>query len=75
MSTHDTTGREYARLSALKAGDVVTLDTGFTCRRAGPATLEQGAGELCFQCSAGNHYLGGQLGEDGEHLIGIYPPA
>jgi hypothetical protein len=34
MSTHSTDGRPWASLSALKPGDVLIADGGFTCIRA-----------------------------------------
>jgi hypothetical protein len=68
----DTKGRTWAKLSLLKAGDVVELDSGFKCRAAGRADVHNdGQGGLYFRCAHGHHYLRGQA-DDGEHLVGVY---
>lgn len=73
MSTHDAEGREWAKLSELTVGDEVVTDGNFTCvDNSVPHVVMVGAGGLCIQCSDGNHYLDGQLGEDGDHLVGLY---
>lgn len=60
------------KLSELKAGDRIMLDHRFTCRAPGETVVMAGeAWRLCFECAAGLHYLDGQLGPDGETLIGI----
>lgn len=74
MSTHDKSGREYARLSQLQAGDVVELDSDFTCHKAGRTVLGENESGLFFICNEGNHQLDGQLAEDGDHLVGVYQP-
>lgn len=73
----DIQGREYARLSQLKAGDRVQVDRDFTCIIPFSIRIvredEQG---LYIKCIEGNHYLDGQLDEadgDDQILIGIYP--
>jgi hypothetical protein len=71
MTTHDKAGRPYAKLSELKAGDVVELDGDFTCRAAGKARLFERDGNLYFDCSEGGHNIRGQA-DDGEHCMGIY---
>ena len=73
MSTHDKKGREYARHSILKVGDVVETDDGFDCMSAGPKTVIQKHNVLCIQCFEGLHMLDGQLNHNSDHLIGIYP--
>lgn len=73
MPSHDNQGREYAKLSKLKAGDVVTFDDSFSCLppwsyqaiKAAPALYVE-----CMGCS--RHYLDGQLSDDKEHLVGVY---
>lgn len=67
----DTTGRAYAKLSEVKAGDVLELDAGFDCVASGPVTVEENDGRLFFQCSRGHHYLEGQA-EETDDLIGVY---
>ena len=77
----DVDGREYARLSRLKAGDRIEADGGFTCMRPG-AVLTVAAdarGELYVPCDGpdddpdpGKHFLCGQA-DDGDHLVGMYP--
>lgn len=86
MATHDICGREYARLSQIRAGDMIEIDAGFTCREAGPAlVLADKDGRLCFACSGGDapsrifrradrHMIDGQVGDDDDHLVGIYSP-
>lgn len=55
----------------IQAGDIVILDGGFTCHKAGEATVHSDdAGRLHFICNEGRHYLDGQLDEDG-NLVGI----
>lgn len=75
MSTHDKSGREYAKLSELKGGTMIELDEGFTCHKAGPVMVQGASGEggLYFRCDAGLHFLDGQLAKDGDHLVGVYP--
>lgn len=76
MSTHSTDGREWARLSKLKAGDKVTLDDGFTCGISNK-TLEvfEGIHGLYLKCDVGRHFLDGQLSSKTDHLVGVWPAA
>lgn len=71
----DTTGRPYARLSTLKSGASIQVDSGFTCIKANSIrrVLRDGPGPegLYFKCKSGKHFLHGQA-DDGEHLIGLY---
>lgn len=70
----DTSGRQWARLSELKAGDKVSLDRGFSCRAGKSSVVEVKAdenGSLYFDCNDGKHYLSGQVGKY-DHLIGVY---
>lgn len=78
----DLLGREYARLSNLKVGDTIETDGGFECLGDDPTTgkprrllpvIDCGDGVLGFACSEGTHALDGQLMDDGDHLVGIYP--
>lgn len=72
-SNHSTDGREWAKLSALKEGDRVEIDGGFTCMAAGARLVKKDKdGELYLDCEDGGHYLDGQA-DDGEHCIGIHP--
>lgn len=74
MNTHDTTGRPWAKLSELKAGDWIELDSGFTCHGPGKVQLWLDKdGDLAFSCSQVTHAIFGQA-DDGEHCIGIYGP-
>lgn len=71
-STHDTSGRPWAKLSELKEGDKIELDSGFTCHAAGPIEVRADPkGDLYFPCKEGRHMLDGQA-DDGEHLVGVY---
>ncbi|MCQ8781674.1 hypothetical protein [Mangrovibrevibacter kandeliae] len=74
MSKFDTRGTEWARLSDLKAGSQVRLDDGFTCGIAGARVdVAEDEGGLFVACDHGHHYLDGQLADDGDHLVGVYP--
>lgn len=71
-NTHDKAGRPWAKLSEIKAGELIELDSGFTCARAGQIQVyARASGELFFYCEDGTHLLLGQA-DDGEHLVGIY---
>ena len=72
----DIKGRAYAKLSELKTGDKVEVDGGFTCMTEGENYDVRHDPERGFYiaCNAqGGHALDGQLGDDGETLIGLYP--
>jgi len=58
------------KLDDLKPGDVITLDSGFTCHEAGNAQVESDTDGAYFICANGRHYLDGQEGADG-YLVGI----
>jgi hypothetical protein len=69
--SHDRNGREWVKLSSLKGGEILELDSGFTCRKAGPAHIHLDAEGLYFNCDEGKHYLDDQC-DDGDHCVGIY---
>ncbi len=71
----DVNGREYAKLCDVTDGDIVELDSGFTCVNPGKYIVhrDNGGGALFIECSEGKHLLDGQEGDDG-YLIGIYGP-
>ncbi len=71
---NDKNGREWARLSQLAPGDFVCVDGGLACISDG-AKREVGYSPsgLFIDCDHGHHFLSGQLGDDGDSLIGIYP--
>lgn len=73
VTPNDLHGRPYAKLSLLCEGMTVKLDGDFTCCPAGPVTLRLDKEGLYFPCAAGHHYLDGQLQEDCDTLIGVYP--
>jgi hypothetical protein len=72
MSTHDINGREYAKISKLKIGDILEADKGFDCLKDEIHIVEKDKNEFYIQCSNGRHYLGDHCTENGEHLIGLY---
>ena len=75
MATHDKNGKPWAKLSELKEGDKLIADGDFTClRSAGSVKIKKDHAGFYFECSEGQHYLDGQLDDDGEHLIGLYKP-
>lgn len=71
--THDTNGREYAKLSQTRGGTFVEIGPGFDDLPPG-RTLVYRQGPLRWVCGpSGRHYLEDFLGNHGDHLIGIYP--
>lgn len=71
--TTDKQGREYAKLSELKAGDTVTVDGDFTCMKAWSQHIVKASLEgLFIPYKEGEHMLDGQA-DDGGNLVGIYP--
>jgi hypothetical protein len=76
MSTHDLNGRAYAKLSGVTPGDRVEVDGGFSCMPDGSVhTIHCDDGDLYVECGCGRHSLDGQIGDDGDTLIGLYPAA
>ncbi len=77
MSMRDKNDRPWAKLSEVKAGDVLIADGGFTCIEAGPVKIKSDECNLYFDCCEdgvmGKHHLLGQA-DDGEYLIGLYKP-
>jgi len=71
--TTDRSGRPWAKLSQLRAGEQVLLDKGFTCNCGGLTTIYEDTKGLYFNCDDGHHYLSGQA-DDGEHCVGVYLP-
>ena len=59
--------------SNIKNGSILVADGGFDCILAGERTTvrRDEKGELFVPCSHGRHYLDGQLGADGETLVGF----
>ena len=71
---NDKNGREWARLSQLAPGDFVRVDEGFTCISDGAKReVKYSPGGLFIDYDHGHHFLSGQLEDDGDSLIGIYP--
>lgn len=68
MKTHDINGKEYARLSQLKVGDKVKIDTGFYClfSEIEYEVFEDGAKNKFIRCTEGEHNLDSQLDYDDE---------
>ncbi len=61
---------DYLDAVAAVAGLEVNLDSGFTCRDAGPVTLQEDKNGVFFPCDEGHHYVDGQ--EENDKLVGIY---
>jgi hypothetical protein len=80
MSSHDNQSREYAKLTDLRAGNIVELDDNFTCHNKGKWTThlttiyEDGKGRLFFYCEHGKHFLSGQTDDDDVegYCVGVY---
>ena len=71
--TTDLTGVPYAKLSKLHENQLIELDSGFTCHKAGFARVHlDRQGRAYFYCEDGRHHLDEQA-DDGEHCIGVYP--
>lgn len=72
----DIQGREYAKLSQLKAGDIVTVDGDMDCMKPwSQHIVEVDDFGLSIPCKHGAHYLNGQLRDEtdkDDSLIGIY---
>lgn len=73
-STHDINGHPWAKLSELKAGQEVQLDSGFPCAPKGNHIIQEDKVGLYFHCDDGRHYLRGQA-DNGEHCVGVYDHA
>lgn len=58
------------KITDIKEGDLITLDGGFTCAKAGQVLVHKDSQGLFFQCDEGHHYIEGQLDEECD-LIGI----
>lgn len=68
----DKQGREYAKLSVLKEGDLIQVDGDFTCLEPwSEHTVQKDNDGLFIPCRSGTHHLGGQA-DDGENCVGIY---
>lgn len=61
------------KLSEVREGDVLIADGGFTCVDAGAELIVKATknGELYVDCRSDQHALTGQLGDDGETLVGL----
>jgi hypothetical protein len=63
--------RHYAKLSEISTGDMIEIDGGFTCQKAGRYMVHFSKKGPWFMCDDGRHYLDGQADDDG-YLIGIW---
>lgn len=74
MTSHDINGREYAKLSELKVGQVIEADSDFTCLKKGAAKyiiygdVVRGSESFYIECLQGKHYLK----NDNDYLVGFY---
>lgn len=89
MSTHSTDGREWARLSKIKPGDILKCDNDFTCGIAGREVMvgRDKSGYLFVFCNGNDgdgHTRGGRghfqckhhldgQTDDGDHIVGMWP--
>jgi hypothetical protein len=72
MRTKDKQGRDYAKLSELRAGDMVQVDGDFTCLEPWTKHEVKASDDgLYIECGDGQHELAGQA-DDGEHCVGVY---
>lgn len=70
----DLQGRDYATVAETKEGSVLQIDGDFTCmRKNSKHTVKKNEhSELFVSCRDGNHYLDGQLSDDGSYYVGMY---
>ncbi len=79
-SSKDLQGRPYVKVSQIKIGVTLQVDGDFTCLKKGAKRKvfnknPDDKSSFYIRCSAGYHYLDGQLKEDenGEaYLLGLY---
>ena len=70
----DTNGRQYAEYSKLTPGFIVQVDSGMNCIPANATrVVQQDSYGMYIKCRCGHHYLDGQLADEGDFLVGIYP--
>ena len=64
---------KWAKLSEVKRGTLLEADSGFVCLRPGQLcpVKADACGALYVECEAGEHYLAGQAGIDGQTLVGF----
>lgn len=75
MSTHDTNGREWAKVSEVKEGSIVVPDSDFcgSLAHTNEYTVRKDEHGLFLEAVAGKHYLDGQIDhEEGTHYVGLY---
>lgn len=74
MST-DIHGRPWATVADTQAGSYVIPDGDFDCMTEGdPREVHKDIGGLYCHCTAGKHYLEGQLDDNGgQWYVGLYP--
>lgn len=62
-----------AQMSALKPGDELLCDDGFTCIKPWSklTVFADAEGQFYISCDEGRHYLDGQLPETGDVLVGV----
>ena len=59
----------YAKIDAVKVGDVVVTDDGFTCIKANKKLkVQEDNHGLYITCGSGHHYIDGQLNENDEYV-------
>jgi hypothetical protein len=69
----DRRGRPWARLSDLRDGCLVELDSGFDCHPSGKVVVESNSFGLYFHCDVGHHYLYLETNAEGD-CVGVYGP-
>lgn len=70
----DLQGREYLTTDQAKAGIEIEVDGDFTCIDKGTRRiLTESSGHLHFSCKEGHHDIDGQLSDDGNYYVGLYP--
>jgi hypothetical protein len=59
------------KLTDLKEGQFVKVDSGFSCMKEGVKKVYQNDKGFYVLCSHGKHYLDGQEDEKGSDLVGV----
>jgi hypothetical protein len=77
MAKNMETGLEWAKVADVKVGDILVTDGGFICIRKGRrCRVHEDDGGLYIRCSAGHHYLDGQIDfEQGVDYVGLTRPS
>jgi hypothetical protein len=64
--------RQFASVHEVKEGSILVADDGFTCLRNGEVlTVQKDEEGLYVPCCDGQHYIDGQISDDGKTYVGL----